>query len=110
MPSLSGFYDRKWNALFALWMLHGVFAFWQLLTLPSDNHAFFLGLSAQRILAILLVLFWVFLNFGMIVIKPKDSTWLGAQLQDANSRDLVFMIASLVVLFRAWLAVLMSLF
>ncbi len=110
MPSLSGFYDRKWNALFALWMLHGVFAFWQLLTLPSDNHAFLLGLSAQRILAILLVLFWVFLNFGMIVIKPKDGTWLGAQLQNANSRDLVFMIVSLVVLFRAWLAVLMSLF
>src|SRR5258706_15547861 len=111
MPCLLGSSNQsKWNTLFALWILHGLFAFWQLLTLPSENHAFILGLSPQRILTILLVLFWVFLNFGMIVIKPKGVIWLEAQLQNANSRDLVFIIASLVVLFRAWLAVLMSLF
>jgi hypothetical protein len=99
--------QNKWNILFGIWALHGVFALWQFLA--SLNSPF--DLSFQKIFVGGLLLFWVVLNLFFIFSSSRKSLWL-IQLLDLLKnpvvKDGVFAGATLVVFLRICLAILQT--
>jgi hypothetical protein len=64
--------QNKWNALFGVWALHGMFALGKFLT--SQNSPF--DLSVEEILLAVVLLFWVAPNLFLIFSCSRKYTWL----------------------------------
>lgn len=110
MPSSTGRSNPNgWIALFGLWALHGAIALWQFVNLPSGSHSFLFGLSPQRLLLSLFLLFWSLFNLGLIATAsrtvPRLENWLGKP----SVRDTVIASAILMIFLRTDLAVVRSL-
>jgi hypothetical protein len=98
--------QKKWSALFGVWMLHGVIALWQFLSLPSD------GVSPQRILMNELLFAWIVFSLILSVSVFRQSLWLHKLLDQFNKpsmRDGVFIAAVLAVFLRICLTFLLEL-
>jgi hypothetical protein len=108
MSVLSGWSTQnKWNALFGLWALHGIFALGKFLV--SQNPPF--DLSFEEILLAGVLLFWVVLNIFLIVSLSRKSVWL-AKLPDLFKnpavRDRVFVFATFAFFVRICLGIFQS--
>ena len=101
VSNMSG--KNKWIALFGLWALHGVTALWQFVILPADKGSFFFGLSFQRALMSGTLVFWIILNFVLIISMTRTAIWLDTwldSLKKAIVRDIILIAASVMVIFR----------
>ncbi|MBI3164625.1 MAG: glycosyltransferase family 39 protein [Chloroflexi bacterium] len=89
--------SQKWSALFAVWILHGVIALWQFLSLPSE------GLSIQRAVVLGLLLAWILFALILVVSTFQQSRWLNNllnRLDEPTARDAIFIAAVLVLFAR----------
>ncbi|HNH80122.1 MAG TPA: hypothetical protein PLD33_15870, partial [Anaerolineales bacterium] len=98
--------SKKWSALFAVWILHGVVALWQFLSLPSE------GLSLQRIVMLGLLLAWVAFAMFLAFSAFRQLHWLNGLLLRINKpsiRDGIFIAAVLALFVRISLMFLLGL-
>ncbi len=103
--------QNKWNALFGVWALHGMIAFWQFLALPSGSHPFLFGISFQQALIGGALLFWIVFNLFLIFSISRKSLWLSkllGLLKNPTVKDGVFAVATLTVFLRICLAILQA--
>ena len=105
--------DRiKWMTLFGVWALHGVFAFWQLFSLPSDKGSFLFGLSLPRFVVSSSLLLWVVLNLVLILLVLRN-TELWAKWKDilvrSRTKDFLLITAAALFFLRVCFGVLQSL-
>jgi len=111
LPSRSG--QNKWRALFGLWTLHGVIAFWQFAAFSADDHDFLFGLSLSRLFLSVALLLWIVLAVVLMIFVSGNTLWwikLEATLSKAHIRDMILIAAILVVLLRISLGFLRGLF
>lgn len=98
--------QKQWSALFAVWILHGVVALWQFLSLPSE------GLSIQRMVMFGLLLAWVAFAVFLAFSAFRQLRWLNdllVKINRASIRDSVFIAAVLVLFIRVSLMFLLGL-
>lgn len=98
--------SKKWSALFAVWILHGVVALWQFLSLPSE------GFSLQRIVMLGLLLAWVAFATFLAFSAFRQFHWLNGLLLRINKpsiRDGIFIAAVLALFIRISLMFLLGL-
>jgi len=105
--------NKKWAALFGVWILHGAIALWELLSLPADSRGFLFALSFQRALMGGVLLAWIIFSALWVVSafqKSKRYENLLFFIQKPNARDVVLTTALFAVLARIGLALLRGLF
>ena len=98
--------SKKWSALFAVWILHGIVALWQFLSLPSE------GFSLQRIVMLGLLLAWVAFAMFLAFSAFRQLHWLNGLLLRINKpsiRDGIFIAAVLALFVRISLMFLLGL-
>jgi hypothetical protein len=99
-------------ALLGLWTLHGIIAFWQFVSLPSNGVDFPSSLSIPRLLMGGILLFWIVFNLALIVFTAQNAIWLVKWLDLFNkpqTRDALMVLAILTVFFGICLMILRSL-
>jgi len=94
----------KWIALFGLWVLHGVLALRQFVTLPSDPHPFLFGSSPQRLLMSLVLLSWILFNLGLMATASRTVPRIEKWLTRNYVWDSVLALAALIISLRLGLA------
>jgi 4-amino-4-deoxy-L-arabinose transferase-like glycosyltransferase len=108
MIDLKGMFTRsKWWALFALWVIHGLVAFYQFTT------SIFFESSLPYLIISLLLLLWIVINSLLVIADIWNiSAWQvwRNSLQLSHVRDVLFNAAFLWVVIRAALWYLRSLF
>jgi hypothetical protein len=110
--SLSRSSQNRLIALLVLWALHGIIAFWQFVTLPSNSSDFSPNLSLSRMLISGALLFWVVCNLVLIIFTAQNSPWLVKRLdllKKPQIRDGLLVLALLVVFFGICLVILRGL-
>ena len=100
--------NKKWAALFGVWMLHGLIALWQFLSLPSDG-----GLSLQRALMSGILLGWVLFAFALIFSILRQFQWslnLIEFIIQPNARNGVLGFSVPAIAARIWIMIVRDLF
>ena len=95
--------QKKWTVLFGLWILHGLIALWQFMSLPAGEGSFLFGLSLQRTVMVAVLLFWIMLNAALIFFVLRKAPWLDKFLSGLGAKtikDNLLILAFVVVLSR----------
>ena len=103
----------KWAALFGVWGMHGLIALWQSLSLPSESHAFLLGLSPLRLMVSGLLLTWIIFNIVLILFIVNSALWIQRRLDTIKKprvTDILLVTATLFILFRVYFGILSGIF
>jgi hypothetical protein len=105
---LKGMFTRpKWWPLFAVWIVHGLFAFYQFTTSIFFEH------SLPYLIISLLLMLWIVINSLLVIADiwdiPVWQVWRNS-LQLSHVRDVLFNAAFLWIVIRAALWYLRSLF
>src|SRR5687767_5999967 len=110
--SLSRSEQKRLIALLGLWALHGIIAFWQFVTLPTNNADFSSNLSLPRLFMSGVLLFWIVFNLALILFTAQNVPWLVKRLhllKKPQIRDGLLVLVLLVVFLGSSLVVLRSL-